>query len=177
MTHIITLRGLTDDDTGITLDPFAIDQVDINEADIFLLREDVNAIEADTNTNTTNIATNTADIAALYITENVPELGGDFNAGMGVTCTKVGNMVTITGNSILTHSTLATPDSADGIIPAAYRPTNTQQGVFLVTEGGTNCIIQIWATGKLELRYYKDDGTFSTPNQSVQVPSITYVIT
>lgn len=87
-------------------------------------------------------------------------LGGDFDAGESVLCSKFGRLVTIssvTGN--LTHASTNNPQSPQAIIPIAYRPA---AGIMSSTYGlAGNVIRNVRVTNSGRLDCYYDDRTGS----------------
>lgn len=122
------------------------------------------------------VAAEAAEAAgAGYETADV-ELGGDFNASMFVRCTRVGNMVTITGLTALTHPSNSAPNSTLTAIPAAYRPSLTAYRLSHVSSGYL-VSVTIGSTGLFYVSYAGiTDGEAASRSGTGTPPSITYCI-
>jgi len=115
----------------------------------------------------------------LYRSEIV-ELGGDFDAGEEVKCTRIGDQVTITSVGILTHSSLSKVDASSGVIPAAFRPSLNAGSTYHVDTSlvRTAAFVEVNSNGNLLTSYTKlDTGAPSTEASTLAAFSVTYNIT
>lgn len=101
-------------------------------------------------------------------------LNGGFNTG-SIILTKIGNSVTAMLNNTVTHNSLASVQSLDGLVPTIYRP---------VGKNATNCYhmgtffghVTITADGAVALSYKNFDGTDSAQTTPVTKPSLFYIV-
>lgn len=119
-------------------------------------------------------AANQAGLLESYQTET-KAADNSFTVGSFV-FTKVGNVVTITADGALTHSSSATPTTSSGFLPAAYRPSGgTVATIFSYTAAVISAIeVQTDGTIGLVYRNYSGNGTVQT--SSVNIPTISYTL-
>jgi hypothetical protein len=104
------------------------------------------------------------------------ELGGDFDVGQQIKCVRVGDVVTITGvGERLTHPSLNTPLSADGVIPVEFRPSFLVGNTYAVLNGsGLSFLsVRITQSGQLSLAYLSETGGVARTNSELP-PTISY---
>lgn len=82
-------------------------------------------------------------------------LNGDFTGG-SIVCARIGNIVTITTVGNITHASLSSVSTADGLVPSGFRPSEfirntSQNSSIVVTE------ITISDLGRLDLQYHDSD--------------------
>lgn len=112
---------------------------------------------------------------ATYLTQTTDtvELGGDFDAGESVKCTRIGNQVTISGVGVLGHSLESEATSASGVIPAAYRPSTDRGNVYYVSGSGTYTA-RVLSSGIFIIMHRDTAFNLVSRGSSVDSPSITY---
>lgn len=94
-------------------------------------------------------------------TSEIVELGGDFNVGESVKCARIGDIVVITSlDNSLGHTSGSIVSSAQGIIPAIYRPASTVTNTYLVTGSGVLATYAcgITSDGRIDV-FYTEDGS------------------
>lgn len=104
------------------------------------------------------------------------ELGGGFTAGESVKCSRIGNVVTITGTTgSIAHPSNNSPDSAAEIIPASFRPASTISNVFWHTTAHI-ALVSITSAGLFRIEYRDWTGTLSAQSQTGVAPTISYAV-
>ncbi len=93
---------------------------------------------------------NSVALATTTYTSFAP--GGDFTSGT-VHLAKTGRNVTMTIGGTFLHSGIAAPQSAAGVIPAAYRPVAYTTSMFFVS-GGHTSMAYISTAGTFTFYYY-----------------------
>ncbi len=104
--------------------------------------------------------------------EETVTLGGDFDSKMQIKCTKVGDVVTISGVGVLTHSSGSLPTSAAGVVPEKFRPSDTTSNIFAADTVIRSMIIL--ASGAVIVAYSDFSGAGSSMTTTQRIPSITY---
>lgn len=112
----------------------------------------------------------------FYKTESVA-LDNNFSSGNAV-CTRIGNVVTITLDSVAGHSSSSAPETSSGLIPANYRPSDDMRTCYYTSTVAYSIIIE--SDGTLSTTYYasaSDPASLTSRTDVGVVPTISYVIT
>lgn len=111
-----------------------------------------------------------------YTTTVVNVNTGDFVSDpWNLYLTKIGNTVIASADSIVTHATVTNRASADGEVPASFRPPNSVDNIFY-TGSGRICKFRITLNGAVVLTYFDETLTLATVSNSLGVPNISYII-
>lgn len=96
--------------------------------------------------------------SAAYVnySETTVSLGGDFAFGESVKCVRIGNQVTISSDSPLSHSSDNQPMSSDGAIPALYRPTGNTFNVYQASDSSFDMVGFIAISSGFFITQYRD---------------------
>lgn len=123
------------------------------------------------------VAANSYLAYADYGVSEVVTLGGDFDAGQGVICRRIGKNVWIDGVGEITFPASSAPQSAAGAIPAMYRPLSDDKfNVFFFSAGGIIQEAKVLTTGTLGITIVNFSGTLTNSTGTVVSPSISYQI-
>jgi hypothetical protein len=115
-----------------------------------------------------------AGLVERYQTETVAANGS--MSGANFVCTRVGNVVTITADATITHSSSALVTSSAGLIPADFRPSDVAVNIYYV-DGSYIAYVDIQTDGTVRLIYRDWTGATSARVNGLEVPSISYVVT
>jgi hypothetical protein len=149
-----------------------------------IARLDVSYIEIERRSDTTGraaglLTSDRADDSKQYLLPEyrteVKAANGDFTSG-SFQFTKIGNVVTITATSVLTHGSNAGPSCSVGFIPEWARPSSDVANVYWASSNGSVLRIRPFQSGQLELGYQNVSGGF-VRNDSFITPTISYIIT
>lgn len=101
-------------------------------------------------------------------------LGGDFDSGERVKVTKIGNIVTITSDGALFH-TSGTSASASGVIPSRFRPNHQVRNIFSIT-GAYIAQVVVQPSGGFSQNYRNWGGGGSSQSNATSITAITYEV-
>jgi hypothetical protein len=110
--------------------------------------------------------------------EETVELGGQFDAGQSVKCTRLGDQVTIGSvTGILTHVSSSSALSTDGILPTWARPASgAMQNCYMPAQATRpeQGSVNVTASGRLATQYNDASGSFVSRTDSIIGFSITF---
>jgi hypothetical protein len=86
---------------------------------------------------------------------------------------RIGNTITITGAGVLTHDSVSVAESAVGVIPAAYQPSNAVSTLIGNNVSG-QWLVSVGTTGIVTLSYRNHSGAALDRTSSGSSPNITY---
>lgn len=112
---------------------------------------------------------------------NVPEIQyeevtvtGDFSS-FTLYCMKIGKLVTIQSNGVVTHASNSTP-SAAGVVPVGFRPVDFQVEGLYNRDGASLRTIEVNTAGTLSLTYSDYTGAVQAYTNSGGTLRLTYLV-
>jgi len=124
----------------------------------------------------TGLATATQPGAVERYQTTTFELDNGFTGGeLTVTCTRIGNVVTISAHGTPTHSSADSVASSAGVVPADYRPTNNMYNGYYHQQDRI-CLLEVKSDGTVTI-FYRDDAGTVNETSTVAPLNISYVIT
>jgi len=107
--------------------------------------------------------------------ETIVTLDGDFDSGQDLKIVRVGNVVTVTAQSVLTYPSSSFVASSSGLIPSQFRPVSD---VTLVNEMRSTGLVgvKILPDGRYSINSDTWDGSSVALSNSKSAPTISYTI-
>lgn len=100
-------------------------------------------------------------------------LDGGFDASAEIRMSRIGNIVTITSDGILSHPSSSSVNSAVGVIPTIYRPDNARANVYHIRSDSV-LEVQIFNTGTFNVNYRDWSGAAFAATSTASNVHITY---
>lgn len=127
------------------------------------------------------VSAGTADIASAY-NQNTVLTTCSISTGFNFRCVKIGNLIAITADDIVDHSSgVALWTTDPGIIPVGYRPSSAQAGVRNFYGGYAlvaSCCMMVNPDGSVQIFYQNPaTGGLVNRNSSLTAPQVVYVST
>lgn len=115
-----------------------------------------------------------SNLTSINSVSQTVELGGDFGSGEEVTCTRVGDIVTISSEGALISNT-ATPSSDPGVIPPEFRPSGERRTLYGMTSSRV-VMMEVDQNGDVNLRFQDWTGVLDAFGSTVYPLLITYSV-
>lgn len=108
------------------------------------------------------------------ISKVIPSIGGDFDFNQTIRLHRLGDIVTITSDGILSHFSSSAATSAP-VIPPEYIPNNNKYNVYYIDSSGSFLTV-VFSSGRFETQYFDWAGSAVSRTSTVSNVHITYDI-
>ena len=121
-----------------------------------------------------DVADDTKQYLLMRYQKDTVAADNNFSSGNFI-CSRVGDVVTITTDGSMSHSSASQPATSSGLIPADYRPTSTTDSTYY-NDSGVVAKMSVASNGTVTLRYTTWTGSAASRTNSITGMSMTFNI-